>query len=131
MKSLKFIFDKKGPYFNTIIDTQSVLNAISLMKADNLSYLIVLNKAGKFLGLITEKDYLRNVKLVGKNSETTLVSEIINTDLPIVDLNDGIDECINILEAHKVNYLIVFNNRTFYGVITIHDLLRAVSNKNY
>ncbi len=131
MKTLKYIFDKKGPYFNTINDHQTVLNAISLMKADNLSYLIVLNNLGEFLGLITEKDYLRNVKLVGKNSETTLVNEIINTDLPIVDLHDSIDNCINLLEAHKVNYLIVFNSRKFFGVVTIHDLLRAITNKNY
>ncbi|MDI9338631.1 MAG: CBS domain-containing protein [Alphaproteobacteria bacterium] len=130
MKTIQEIFDSKGPHFNKILNNATVLDALILMKAENLSYLIVFDENDNFLGLITEKDYVRKIKLEGKKSEQTKVKEIMSIDYPIVDFGTEITNCIEILEANKVNYLIVYKSRVFYGVVTIHDLLRSILWKN-
>jgi CBS domain-containing protein len=117
------ILHQKGPQFNTIDATEIVIHAIALMKAENFSYLIVFDK-GEYVGIISERDYTHKVILNSKHSDTTLVKEIMTTDLPIVSPSTTGEECLLLMNASKSRYLPVFDNSEYKGVITIHDLMR-------
>lgn len=103
-----------------------VIDALNFMNAINLSYLIVMED-NKFVGLFTERDYSRNIILKGRNSSTTKVGEALSADLPAVSPGDTIETCMKLMNAHKVRYLVVFDEQShFCGVITMNDLLRQV-----
>ena len=123
MRTVNEILLQKGPHFNSIDAGATVIAAINRMKCENISYLIVLDK-GKYAGIISERDYARKVILNNKHSDTTLVWEIMSTDLPIVAYTDTSEECMLLMNASKSRYLPVFENREFKGVITMHDLFR-------
>jgi CBS domain-containing protein len=54
----------------------------------------------------------------------------MTTSLPMVGLQDTVEHCMEMLNTHKTRYLIVFDDQTFVGVITINDVLReALENK--
>jgi CBS domain-containing protein len=54
----------------------------------------------------------------------------MTTDLPMVDVRDTVEHCMNLMLSHKARYLLAYDEQQFAGVITIHDLLRQViSNK--
>jgi CBS domain-containing protein len=61
-----------------------VINALQLMRQHNIGSVIVVDSNHNYLGLFTERDYSRKLALLGKNSTTTLVAEIMNNDTPIV-----------------------------------------------
>ncbi len=125
MKTAKQIIESKPHYFNTIEPNQTVIDALRVMKRENLSYVIVMNNEN-FLGVMSEKDYSRKVILENKDSSNTKVSEIMEADLPFVDINDTSDKCLAMMDTFKARYLPVLEDQHFRGIITLHDIMRVL-----
>jgi len=123
MRTVREILKQKGPCFNYIDAAATVIEAISLMKTENISYLIV-RENGEYAGIISERDYTHKVILADKHSDTTCVKEIMSKDLPIANPDDTAEECMMLINSSKSRYLPVFEGLEFRGVITIHDLMR-------
>lgn len=123
MRKISEILADKGRQFNYIDADATVLDALSAMKCENFSYLIVTNN-GKYAGIFSENDYARKVILMDKNSHTTLVREVMSADLPMVTGKDSGELCMRLMNMHKTRYIPVFDDFEFKGVITINDLMR-------
>ncbi|HMG83755.1 MAG TPA: CBS domain-containing protein [Ferruginibacter sp.] len=129
MRTVADILESKAPAFNTISPDAKVIEALQMMNSVNLSYLIVM-KDNNFSGIFSERDYSRNVILKGLHSDSCPVSEVMSNSLPVVDLTESVEKCMQLLNSHKTRYLLVFDNGGFKGVITINDVLReAIANK--
>ncbi len=124
MRTAKDILQQKGTQFNFIQPDKSVLEAIGLMKAENISYLIVLNKDGKYMGIFSERDYTHKVILEGKQSATTKVGDIMTANLANAAPEDSTSKLMLLINNSKARYIPVFDANNFVGVITIHDLMR-------
>jgi signal-transduction protein with cAMP-binding, CBS, and nucleotidyltransferase domain len=125
MRTVKDIIDSKAKMFNIISPTTKVIDALQSLNSVNLSYLVVLER-GDYKGIFCERDYSRNVILKGRSSDSTMVQEVMTTDLPVVQVTDTVEYCMNLMNTHKARYLLAYNDDKFVGVITIHDLLRQV-----
>lgn len=125
MRTVKDILVSKSNPVNVISPDALVIDALRKLNDVNLSYLIVMD-GNVFHGIFSERDYSRNVLLKGRSSENTRVSEVMGTDLPRVDFNDTVENCMNLMTQHSRRYLLAYHNNEFQGVITIHDLLRCV-----
>src|SRR4051812_34550954 len=129
MRTINEILRQKGPHFNYVEASALVIDALTLMKSENISYLIV-RENGNYVGIISERDYAHKIILMGKHSDSTPVKEIMTTDLPIVSETDIAEQCMILMNASKSRYLPVFDGRDFKGVITIHDLMREAIAEN-
>ncbi len=123
MHTVQEILARKGPQFNYIDAEAFVRDAITLLKSENISYLIV-SKDGKYMGLFSERDYTHKVILMNRHSDTTTVKEVLTRDLPIVTGSDSAEHCMRLMNSYKTRYLPVFDEYEFKGVITIHDMMR-------
>ena len=129
MRTIHDLLVSKPIVFNSIDADALVIDALQMLNSVNLSYLVV-KKADEFKGVFCERDYSRNVILKGRSSANTKVHEVMTTDLPIIEVSDSVEHCMNLMISHKSRYLLAYNDQQFAGVITIHDLLRQViSNK--
>ncbi|MBA2744872.1 MAG: CBS domain-containing protein [Flavisolibacter sp.] len=128
MLTVQQVLDIKTKPFNVIPSGTLVLDALNLLNTVNLSYLVVMD-GDVYKGLFCERDYSRNVILKGRASNSTKVEEVMSYDLPVISTNDTVEYCMNLMNSHKTRYLLAYDeNEKFSGVITIHDLLRAVIN---
>ena len=125
MRTVKDILQSKPVVFNTVQAGTLVIDALQMLSAVNLSYLVV-KKQDSFMGIFCERDYSRNVILKGRSSANTNVEEVMTTDLPIVEISDTIEHCMNLMNSRKARYLVAYHDQQFEGIITIHDLLRQV-----
>lgn len=123
MRTIAEILAAKDRQFNFIDATVTVREALSLMKSENFSYVIVTHK-GKYAGIFSEHDYARKVILMGKDSATTLVWEVMAADLPMITSSDAGELAIRLMNMHKTRYIPVFDDFEFKGVITINDMMR-------
>jgi CBS domain-containing protein len=131
MISVKEILSKKRKPDNVIEPSALVIDALKMLNSVNLSYLVVM-KGDAFKGIFCERDYCRNVILKDRSSKTSTVEEVMTTELPIVEVSDTAEYCMDTMNQHKTRYLLAFDDSRFAGVITIHDLLRQVlSNREY
>lgn len=129
MRTVNDLLKSKPLVFNNIDADALVIDALQMLNAVNLSYLVVM-KGDEFKGIFCERDYSRNVILKGRSSANTKVNEVMTNDLPMVETTDTVEHCMNLMISHKARYLLAYNDQQFAGVITIHDLLRQViSNK--
>ena len=129
MKTVADVLKEKTNSFNFIGPDALVKDALQMLNVVNLSYLVVI-KNEEYQGIFSERDYTRNVLLKGRSSDSTKVSEVMTTDLPMVGLEDTVETCMNLLNQHKTRYLPAFLENRFMGVVTINDVLRqAIANK--
>ncbi len=125
MVSVKEILRKKKKANNVIQAGSLVIDALRLLNTVDLSYLIVM-EGDQFRGIFCERDYCRNVILKDRSSKTSLVEEVMTTDLPEVRTFDTAEHCMDMINQYKTRYILAFDDNGFAGVITIHDLLRQV-----
>ncbi len=130
MRTVKDILDAKAKPFNQIASDTLVIDALRMLNTINLSYLVVIDN-DIYKGIFSERDYSRNVILKGRHSDSTTVDEVMTTDLPIVNQDATVEDCIHLIDQHKTRYLLAFDDDERYaGVITIHDLLRQILSDN-
>lgn len=123
MKTVKDILTKKPSHFNSVDFNDKVIDAIALMAREDINYVIV-EDHGKYIGILSEKDYTRKVILAGRKSKNTKVGEVMSADIPVVDVADTTDTCRELMHAFKIAFLPVFEDFNFKGVITLSDLLK-------
>jgi len=125
MINVKEILAKKTPASNVIESGARIIDALTMLDAVNLSYLVV-KEGDNFKGIFCERDYCRNVVLKGRSSQQNTVDEVMTLDLPMVQMWDTAEHCMHTMNQQKTRYLLAFDGDEFKGVITIHDLLREV-----
>jgi CBS domain-containing protein len=125
MKSVSQIIDRKG---SNIISTEkgtSVIEALTIMANNNIGSIAVMDQ-GRYIGLMTERDYARKVVLRGKSSNETVVEEIMSTDLPNVALESTVEDCMHIMSENNIRYVPVVCNGELCGIISINDLIKEI-----
>lgn len=125
MQTVANILKTKENPSNIIAPTVLVIDALKKLISVNLSYLVVYED-GQFLGIFSERDYTRKLVLEGRSSRETIVRDVMTTELPEVDLSDTVEDCMYQMNTRGARYLAAFDGDQFVGIITIHDLLRAV-----
>lgn len=123
MTNLKTLLDSKNRPLISVSNNSKIIDALKIMASSNIGCLVVLD-GEKFVGIFTERDYARKIILVGKSSETTVVNEIMGTDLPILNITDSIEECSVIMTEKNLRYLPVFENNKLVNVISQSDIVK-------
>ncbi|MBK0378905.1 CBS domain-containing protein [Mucilaginibacter segetis] len=123
MKCVKHILARKGSTVITVSADTTVFTVLKLMADNNIGSVVVTNN-GKYMGLVTERDYARKVILMGKHSGETTVSEIMSDNCPKISPDISVDECMRVMSEKNVRYLPVFNNSDdLSGIISINDVV--------
>ena len=100
-------------------------DAIKMMADKDVGALVVLD-ASKIVGIVTERDYARNVFLKGRASPQTLVGEIMGRDVICVEPDKSIEECMAIMSAKRVRHLPVISGGELLGIVSISDLVKSI-----
>jgi CBS domain-containing protein len=108
---------------NSIEPSSMVIDALKKLISVNLSYLVV-NENGEYLGIFSERDYTRKLVLEGRSSRETMVRDVMATELPEVDLDNTVEDCMYLMNTRGTRYVAAFDGGQFAGIITLHDVLR-------
>lgn len=125
MRTIRHILDRKSRELAIIEPEKTVFEALKLMADKNIGSVIVMDGT-RYLGILSERNYARQVVLLNKSSKQLPVREIMRTDLPNLSKNDPIEKCMEIMTQLNVRYLPVVENETLIGLISVKDLLDEV-----
>lgn len=125
MRTIKHILDRKSRELAIIEPEKTVFEALKLMADKNIGSVIVMD-GSRYLCILSERNYARQVVLLNKSSKQLPVREIMRTDLPKLSKNDPIEKCMEIMTQLNVRYLPVVENETLIGLISVKDLLDEV-----
>ncbi|MFM2439364.1 MAG: hypothetical protein RLZ16_361 [Bacteroidota bacterium] len=125
MCKIKEMLRRKGPHFNVVSPNTKVLDALTLMQSENYSYVVVMDEE-HYLGIMSERDYIHKIKVLGSKQETATVKEILNGNLPVVNFEEDLNRCMVLMNVYKTRYLPVFDKFEFKGVLTMNDLMTEI-----
>lgn len=103
----------------------SVFDAMKLMSDGNIGAVLVMQD-GKIEGILSERDIVRKVDLLGKNTATTRVREIMTSKVLYIEPTQTLDECMAVMTGKRIRHLPVMDGERLLGVISIGDVLREV-----
>jgi len=125
MGTVAQLLDKKGHNVETIAPDATVYDAIRRMSDLDIGALVI-TEGQRVIGLITERDYARNVLLKGKASPTTPVREAMADDALFVGRDDTTRDCMAIMTGKRTRHLIVMDEGKLIGIVSIGDLVRSI-----
>jgi CBS domain-containing protein len=103
----------------------TVYEAIQLMADKNIGAVLVQDK-DCVVGIITERDYTREVALKGKSSKELKVREILSARLVSVTPASSIQECMKLMTEHRVRHLPVLDGGKVMGIVSIGDVVNWI-----
>lgn len=99
----------------------TVLDAANAMNEGRLGSLMVV-KAGRVIGIITERDILRKVVAGKRDPSAVTVQEVMSSPVASCHLETSLDECRAVMTERRIRHLPVVENGTLCGIVTIGDL---------
>lgn len=125
MKLVKHLLDSKGRHVISVAPDTSVLDAVKLMADKMVGSLVVMDDEN-LCGIVTERDYARKVIIKGRASESTLVSEIMSTNVFTTSSDRTVNDCMTLMTEKSVRHLPVVEDNTVIGMISMRDLVQAI-----
>ena len=125
MRRIEQILDTKGHDIWSIEQDASVFEAIELMAKKEVGALLV-TKSGNPVGMISERDYARQVILKGLSSKETLIRDIMATRVIYAHLDATVEECMALMTENHIRHLPVIDEEYLLGMISIGDLVKAL-----
>ena|SRR5689334_21742295 len=124
-QKIRSILNSKGREVWSIPPDACVYEALEVMSDRDIGALPV-TSGGQLVGMLSERDYARKVKLMGRSSKETAVSEIMSTHVVTASPDDTVDECLRLMTAHRIRHLPVIESGRITGLISIGDLVNWI-----
>lgn len=101
-------------------ENKTVLDAATVMVERYIGS-VVIDGSSTVKGIFTERDLMRVVAQRRDPAQTRL-KDVMRTDLLQVAPSDSVEDCMELMRAHRCRHLLVFENARFVGIISLRDL---------
>src|SRR5215468_2077201 len=125
MRSVRDILRKKSPEVCSVRPDTSVYDALKLMAEKNIGAVLVM-ETNRPVGILSERDYARQVILKGKASKDTPVREIMTSRVVFVRPEQNVEECMAVMTDKRIRHLPVLEEGRLIGILSIGDVVKAV-----
>jgi CBS domain-containing protein len=119
------ILGAKGGNVITIHADKTVHDAVKILVKHNIGSLLVLGAEEKPVGIITERDILRECAERDNKLRTTKVKDVMTKDLIIGVPDDDLDYTMGIMTKNHIRHLPIMQHHKVVGMISIGDLVKA------
>ena len=125
MAFVKGILQSKGNETYTVDVDSTVLDALNLMAEKDIGGVLV-TEHGRLVGIFTERHYARKVFIKGRSSPSTLIRDVMASDLITVTVDDNAEKCMSLMSRHGIRHLPVLRDSDLVGIVSIGDLMQSI-----
>jgi len=125
VESIGSVLKKKGHEICSVAPGATVYEATALMAAKGVAAVLVISE-GALVGIISARDYGREVILKEKSSRDVRVHEIMTTSLVTVTAQTTVLEAMALMTRHHIRHLPVLEEGKLDGLVSMGDLVSEV-----
>src|SRR5215208_1852256 len=125
MATVRDMIRKKGDEVYTIAPEASVFEALETMAKHNIGALLVMSESD-MVGILSERDCIRKVELMGRSSKETRIQDIMTSDVITVDCSQPLEECMSLMIERNIRHLPVYDGSELVGLLSVRDVLKEV-----
>ena len=122
---LEILNDKDIKELLTIDLKSSVIDALIIMAKFKIGALIVL-KEKKLVGIVSERDYAREIILEGRSSKETKVEEIMTKKVLTLSAGDKFEKGLEIMTQKRIRHMPVMDGKEVIGMVSQGDLVKEM-----
>ncbi len=123
--NVKDILRAKETNVITVQPDATVHAAMQTMVTHHIGSLIVLDDQGQVIGIITERDILRECTARSEQVKTTLVQQVMTKDLIIGVPDDEVGYVMGVMTQNRIRHLPILDGGALQGLISIGDVVKA------
>lgn len=110
----------------TIEAEATVKNAVELMEKHDIGCLIVINY-GNPIGIVTERDMLKKVLLLRRDSGKTKVGNVMSAPLITSHPQTDIRDAVRLMNERRIKKLPVLEDGKLIGLVSLTDVMRSLA----
>ena len=123
--TLREILKAKGSHVHAIALERTVLEAVAVLVDHRIGALLGRDPAGAMVGIISERDVLRECLHRGAELDRIRVRDVMTRNLVVCGLDDDVEHAMGLVTQYRVRHLPVMDGRQVVGMISIGDLVKA------
>jgi CBS domain-containing protein len=107
----------------TVNQSSTAQEAAKRMRDKRVSSLVVIDKKEAPIGIVTERDLVRQVCSKDINSNTIIIHHIMSSPVVTIDVNASIEEAAEKMIQKKVRHLLIVDEKRLNGIISPSDFI--------
>ena len=119
------ILRTKGDRVSTIPPDVSVRSAIERMTVQSIGALVVVDDAGRLVGVLSERDVVRALATADAAGLSRLVREVMTTEVATCSPDDRLSELMEVMTRRRIRHLPVVDGNRLTGIVSIGDLVKS------
>jgi len=125
MTTVQQLLSIKGRQVHAIEPDCTVFDALKKMASEDIGSLVVIDD-GQLVGILTERQYAREIALKGRTSPTTAVREIMERNVIVTQPDQTVEDCMAVMSGCRIRHLPVVVGDHLVGIVSIGDLVKSV-----
>ena len=125
MTTVRDMIRKKGYQVFSIAPDATVLDALSMMAEHNIGALLVMSE-GEMVGIVSERDCVRKVDVMGRNANETRVKDIMTSHVITMEASHPLEECMSLMIEKNFRHMPVCEGKELLGILSVRDVLKEV-----
>lgn len=122
---LESVLAAKGQVVFTVTPDDSIADAVRLLARHNIGALVVVNRDGAPVGMLSERDVIRDLAATPDVLSKT-AGDLMSTSITTGTLGDDVDAVFHTMTHRRFRHLPVLDGGRLVGLVSIGDLVKAV-----
>jgi CBS domain-containing protein len=115
----------------TVLPTEAALEVARRMKEAQTGCALVLDDAGKLVGIFTEHDVLRKMIGAGVEEQNVAVSQLMSGNPEALRESDSVAVALNKMAVGRYRHVPIARNDGSYSVVSIKSVLKYIAQEDW
>jgi CBS domain-containing protein len=122
--SIAAILKQKGRAVTTARPTMTLMEVANMLAAKRIGAIVIVGARGEVAGIISERDIIRALSVVGPDCLTQPVSQSMTNKVVTCQETDTLEELMAMMTARRFRHLPVMADEVLVGIISIGDMVK-------
>ena len=121
---LEQILKEKGGQVFSVAESATLKEAADLLDSRKVGAMVILNEAGGVIGVISERDIVRNIARIGAAALKCTVGEVMTRNVVTARAHETLEAAMDRMTDRRIRHLPVVEGGRLLGVVSIGDLVK-------
>jgi len=121
---LEQILKEKGGQVFSVAESATLKEAADLLDSRKVGAMVILSEAGTVIGVISERDIVRNIARIGAAALKCTVGEVMTRNVVTARAHETLEAAMDRMTDRRIRHLPVVEGGRLLGVVSIGDLVK-------
>jgi CBS domain-containing protein len=121
---LEQIVKEKGGQVYSVAESATLKECAELLEKRKVGAMVILNEAGSLIGVISERDIVRNIAKSGAAALSATVGQAMTRQVLTARSRDTVESAMSRMTDRRIRHLPVLEGGRMIGVVSIGDLVK-------